>query len=286
MTNTLLDISGNIEPHKAEVLAAVDRAARKLGISYFVVGGAARDFILLNGYGIQTPRVTLDVDIGVSVSSWEEFKRLIEILLSAENFKTTDIEYRFVSPTLQKTKVDILPFGVIEGKERTIHWQHDNREMTMEGFREAYHAAIEVKIISTPSVIVKMVSLAGLALLKLISWNEKPNERDRDAKDFKAIMYHYHEVHHLEYLYNLHGDITSGDDFELTWARVLGRDIKTIAGPEIQNHLIEILNRECDQMGQLRFIQQMRTTSSFQDTDIPRDLDMLKAACKGFTDKR
>jgi predicted nucleotidyltransferase len=286
MNDTLLDISGKIEPHKAAVLAAVDRAARKLGISFFVVGGAARDFILQNGYGIRTPRVTLDVDIGVSVSSWDEFKRLIETLLSVENFKKTEIEHRFKSPTPQETKVDILPFGTIEGIKRTIQWRQDNNEMNMSGFIEAYQAAVNVKISSNPSLVVKMAALAGLALLKLISWNDKPHERDRDAKDFKTIMYHYLEAHPKEYLYDVHLNIASDGDYDLISARVLGRDIKTITGPDMYPQIIEILNRGSDQNGSLHFVQQMQTTSSFQQTTFLRDIEMLKAVFKGVTDIR
>jgi predicted nucleotidyltransferase len=283
MNDTLLDISRKIEPHKAQILAAIDNAARALGISFFVVGGAARDFILQNGFGIRTPRVTLDIDVGISVSSWNEFNALVEQLVSVESFKKTGIEHRFISPTPQETKVDILPFGRIEDKNRNIQWRQDNKEMDMSGFIEAYKAAVSVKISSNPPVVVKMVSLAGLALLKLISWNNKPNERDRDAKDFRVIMYYYHEAYPKD-LYKDHSDIASDGDFELFSARVLGRGIKTVAGQKIVLQIIEILNRESDQDGPLNFVQNMQTTSSYEEHAIPRDMEMLKAVCKGLAD--
>lgn len=99
MSDTLLDISKKIEPHKAAILAGVDCTARKLNIPFFVIGASARDFILENGYNISTPRATLDFDIGVSVSSWDQFRQLIEILLADEHYKKTAIEHRFESPT-------------------------------------------------------------------------------------------------------------------------------------------------------------------------------------------
>jgi predicted nucleotidyltransferase len=284
MNNSLLDISKKIESHKAEVLAAVDRAARRIGISFFVVGGAARDFILQNGYEIRTPRVTLDVDIGVGVSSWDEFTRLVNTLLSNENFKPTDLEYRFEASGQPQINVDILPFGTIERERRTIHWRQDNREMNMTGFNEAYGAAVDVKISSTPAIVVKIVSPAGLALLKLISWNEKPNERDRDAKDFRTIMYHYLEAQPEGYLYNVHLDIAAENDYDLISARALGRDINIIGGPGIHSLLVEILNRECDQMGSLNFIQQMRPTLFIQEMTALKDIDMLNAVFRGITD--
>jgi hypothetical protein len=70
MSDTLIDISKKIEPQKAALLAAIDRVATKTGIQFFIVGAAARDFILQTFYGIRPTRATIDVDIGVSVNSW------------------------------------------------------------------------------------------------------------------------------------------------------------------------------------------------------------------------
>ena len=268
------------------MLAAVDRAARRTGTPFFVVGGAARDFILQNGYEIRTPRVTLDVDIGVSVSSWDEFTRLIETLLSDEKFKKTEIEHRFESSTQPPINIDILPFGAIERGKRTIRWRQDNHEMNMTGFNEAYGAAVDVTISSSPSIVVKMVSPAGLALLKLISWNEKPNERDRDAKDFRVIMYHYLDTHPIDYVYTAYPDIAADGDYDLISARALGRDVNSIGGPGIHSLLVEILNRECDQTGSLNLIRQMQTVSFGQEPTFPRDIEMLNGVFRGVTDMR
>jgi predicted nucleotidyltransferase len=283
MNDFSLDISRKIEPQKAEVLAAVNRVAGKNGISFFIAGGAARDFILQSGYGIRTRRVTLDVDIGVRVSSWDEYSKIIEALLFNESFTRTEIEHRYESPPPEKIKVDILPFGKIEMNKRIIRWRRDKKEMNMTGFNEAYEAAINVNILSSPPVIVKMTSLAGLALLKLISWSEQPYMRDRDAKDFKEIMYNYLETYPDDSIYTTHPDI-AGDDYELISARVLGRDIGIIGGSGIQALLIEIVSRECDQAGSLNFILQMQTGSLDRESDIKRDLKMLKTVNNGIID--
>jgi predicted nucleotidyltransferase len=283
MKSTLIDISTKIEPQKAGTLAAIDRVAHKAGIAFFVVGGAARDFILEYFYGIRPTRVTHDIDVAVNVVSWDEFNQLVEKLMAEEHFKKTNIEHRFLAPSQPETMIDILPFGPIEGKNRTIKWKQDNREMNMAGFREAYKVAVMVKISSEPSLSIKTVTLAGLALLKLISWNDNPFERDRDAKDFKIIMYNYCEVCSMECVFNEHVDISSGEDFDLTIARIFGRDIKKIAGQEILPQVIEILDREGNREGNLRFIQKMQASSSPRDS-IPRDIEMLHAVAKGIAD--
>jgi predicted nucleotidyltransferase len=85
-------------------------------------------------------------------------------------------------------------------------------------------------------------------------------------------------------LYEDHLDVASDGDYDLVSARVLGRDIKTVAGPEMYPQIIEILNRESDQDGPLNFIQNMQSKSLYEEPAIPRDIEMLKAVYKGVTD--
>jgi predicted nucleotidyltransferase len=281
MNNFSLDISEKIDPEKAEVLAAVTRAAGKNSIPFFIVGGAARDFILENGYGVRAGRVTLDVDIGIRVASWDEYSKIIETLLSDEQFTETEIEHRYESPSSQSIKVDLLPFGGIETEARTIRWRRDNNEMSMAGFDEAYKSAILVVIKQSPQVQIKMTSLAGLALLKIISWNDNPDERDRDAKDFREIMYNYLESYPAGSLYSVHPDIT-GEDYELTGAQALGRDIKAIGGPGMKHEINEFFVRECNQAGSLKFILQMRSGFLLEEGEVEKDLRMLCSVFIGF----
>ena len=265
-------------------MAAIDRVAHQAGIPFFVVGGAARDFILEYFYGIRPKRVTHDVDVGVNVASWDEFNKLVEKLISEEHFKKTNIEHRFFAPSQPETMIDILPFGPLEKENRIITWKQDSRDMNMAGFREAYKVAGMVKISSDPSLSIKVVTLAGLALLKLISWHDNPDERDRDAKDFRMIMRHYNESCSQEYVFDEHGDISSGEDYELVIARILGRDIKKVAGQGILPLVIKILNRESSQESEFHFVQKMQVPASQGESTIPRDIELLRAVAKGVAD--
>ena len=49
MSNSLLDLSGRIDPSLIEVFDAIAEVASTKGTTYFVVGATARDIIL--GYG-------------------------------------------------------------------------------------------------------------------------------------------------------------------------------------------------------------------------------------------
>jgi predicted nucleotidyltransferase len=260
----------------------VDRTAQKLGFPSIVVGAAVRDFILQFGSNVRPPRATYDIDFGVSVASWDHYLQLFEMLKKDEGYNATEIQHRLRSP--ENVFIDILPFGAIEDSNRKIRWPQGEREMCMAGFSEAYKMAIDVIISSPPPVMIKIVSLAGLALLKLLSWSDNPQERDRDAKDFSFIMFNYLEAQDIGHIYEKHGDL-AGDDYELFSARILGRGLKLVGGPTMLSALMEILKRECDPEGELRFVQSMRTAGFDQEKTIPRSIAMLKAVLQGVEDQ-
>jgi predicted nucleotidyltransferase len=284
MNTILLDISEKIKPHNYAVLTAVYRSTQKLGIEFIVVGAGVRDFILSDGYGISTPVATYDVDIGVYVSSWAEFEKLINLLIADENFIKTNYEHRLVLPSIPGAMLDILPFGAIESPQRIVMWRQTENEMNMTGFSEAFRAAVSIKIASSPLIIVKMLSLAGLALLKLLSWNENPDMRDRDAKDFGLIMKYYLDVQQPDYVHNTHADIASAGDYDSISARCLGRDIAAIAGSEITRKLIDILNKESNVDGNLRFVLQMTQSTIGEEIGYNRICDLLNTVSIGLVD--
>jgi predicted nucleotidyltransferase len=284
MNGTLLDISRKIKPQRAAALLAVGRVARSLGVPCFVVGAAARDSILEDGYDIRTIRATMDVDIAVGVSSWDEYAKLTDALLTDEHFVRTSIEHRFELRLPGRMLVDILPFGAVENVSRNIHWPHEDRDMNMAGFSEASRMTIDVRISSEPPALVKMVSLAGLAMLKIVSWNEAPLARDRDARDFRLLMYKYLETQSIDAVFEAHSDITSVGDYDLISARLLGRDMAVVAGVSLRPAIHDILVRECDPDGRVRFIQQMQSAGADREAAIPRDLSMLSAVLQGVAD--
>jgi predicted nucleotidyltransferase len=85
MNNISFDLSGKIDKQTVEALAMVKRIADFLSIQFFVVGASARDFILKYCYGIEPPRMTRDIDLGVEVASWEQFNQLKEALIATAN---------------------------------------------------------------------------------------------------------------------------------------------------------------------------------------------------------
>lgn len=105
--------------------------------------------------------------------------------------------------------------------------------MSTVGFREAYANAIDVRL--ADDLVVKVASLAGLALLKIVAWSDRRFERD--AQDFGLIMRNYLDAGNRDRLYSEHGDCADllndeNFDYDKASARVLGRDIARILTEE------------------------------------------------------
>ena len=247
MKNILLDLSGKISETSVSILREIEKVSTRLDIPFFVVGATARDIILEHQFDIKTQRATLDIDIGVFISGWDQFETLKNALIRSAKFISSKQEQRLTYN--DNFPVDIIPFGTIEDEDNSITWPPDHEiRMSIAGFQECFQHAVSVKLSSNPELVVKMVSLAGLALLKLISWDDNPERRSKDAPDLLLIMQHYLDAGNLDRFFDEGSDIIEEDsyDYDLASARFLGRDIVNISSPITKAKLIEILEREAN----------------------------------------
>ena len=122
--------------------------------------------------------------------------------------------------------VDLVPFGGMEEASGQIAWPPDfSVVMSTVGFHEAYDNSIEVRI--ADDLIVKVASLAGLALMKIVAWDDRRFERD--AQDLGLIMRHYLDAGNQDRVYTEQGDcfdlLNEEFDYDKASARILGRDL-------------------------------------------------------------
>lgn len=189
MSNILFNISGKIDSSFVNALFEVKKVADSLGISFFVVGATARDFILEHCYNIKSLRMTMDIDLGVEVADWDEFTKLSDNLLATGKFSKNKDKQRFLFGSV---RIDIVPFGNIAGKDKKISWPPEHEIfMSLLGFKEAYENSITVRLSSEPELDMKLPTLSGLALMKIVSWNERYPEGKKDAEDLLFIMNNY-----------------------------------------------------------------------------------------------
>jgi predicted nucleotidyltransferase len=105
MNENLLDLSGKIDELTVSIYETIAKVADPAGIKYFIIGASARDMILKHGYGIHTIRATLDIDIGIQVSSWDDYKKLSSDLIEAGKFTKSKEPHRFL---FNNTRIDLI----------------------------------------------------------------------------------------------------------------------------------------------------------------------------------
>jgi predicted nucleotidyltransferase len=286
MTNIFLNLSGKIEKPVVDALQILKKVADSLGVNFFVVGASARDFILRHQYGIEPRRKTGDIDLGVEVASWEQFKTLFEELISTGQFSPASERQRLRCGIVL---IDILPFGPITDEDKQISWPPEHEIiMRVAGFEEAYKHSITVRLASDPNLDVKLASLPGLAIMKLVSWKEKYPDRKRDAEDLLLIMNKYEEAGNFERLYGEDLSLLQEEGFDTTLAgtRLLGRDMARISNPRTFLIVKEILDDETKERSQYKLISGMMREAGMSDTGFDRILAQLTKLREGFIEVR
>jgi len=89
MTVILHNLIGKIDENTVAILTEIDTIARELKLAFFIVGATARDILLQHAHGIHPTRATLDIDIGVFVSDWDQFQILKKALVRTGKFSST-----------------------------------------------------------------------------------------------------------------------------------------------------------------------------------------------------
>ncbi len=286
MKSILIDLSGKINETSVSILREIQEVSTRMNIPFFVVGATARDIILEHQFDIKPKRATIDIDIGVLIAGWDQFETLKDELIRSARFSPSKQTQRLIYN--DNFPLDIIPFGAIEDENGSISWPPDHEiRMNIAGFQECFQHAVSVKLSSNPELIVKMVSLAGLALLKLISWDDNPERRRKDAPDLLLIMRHYLDAGNLDRLFDEGSDIIEADsyDYDLASARFLGRDIANISSPATKAKLIEILEREANSKQVHKIALNVIQSDCYRSESYKRVVEHFNALLEGLVEQ-
>jgi predicted nucleotidyltransferase len=277
-----LDISNKLPSDLVAVFEALLRTAQREGIVLYVVGATARDLLMDYAFGMKSPRLSVDIDVAIRVRDWVDYLGFVGALAIANEMSPTGVAYRYRGRT--GTIVDILPFGPIAGPDGQVTVRSAQDVIfSVLGFEEAFNASTPVIISRNPDLEILVCSVAGLAMLKLLSWNEAFPGRPKDAEDFIFLVEHYFDAGNDLRLMTEAPELLEGPrvDYELAGARLLGRDIGRIAGPAIRRKVVEILTREAKPRGQLALATNVaRRRISYEET-VDKVLEMLRAVLAG-----
>jgi predicted nucleotidyltransferase len=282
----LVDISNKLPVHFVALFRPLLEAAQARNTPLFVVGATARDMILRYAHGLESPCTTIDIDVAIQVSEWDQFDRFVKALVDTGEFRSTNLGYRFVCANGET--LDVLPFGPIAGAKSTVAFPKAlDFVLSVVGLEEAFNASIKVILSRSPHLELQSCSPAGLAMLKLISWDHGFPGRAKDAEDFCFVAEHYIDAGNDIRLHTDASDLMQGVPIklELAGAQLLGRDIARIAGTTLRDRAITILARETDPEGPLALISDALRRRVSWEEQFDETLVLLRGVLEGLMDK-
>ncbi len=276
MNKISYDLSGMIESTSISALLEIKKIADGLTVDFFIVGATARDILMEHLYKVKAPRMTRDIDIAVCVASWEEYEALTDALLATGGFlkATRDLRYDF-----KGTLIDIIPFGEMFGRDNMIRCpsNHETIINTL-GFIDVYSHSMTLRLNSEPALDLKLPTIPGLVIMKLLAWNDAHPNRQKDAEDIYFIMRNYQHAGIEDRLYGEEESmlLEEGFDNELAGIRLLGRDMARISSSDTSKVVLEILVRETEEESPFKLAAQMTYSNHDGADDILAFLEKLK----------
>jgi len=234
-----------------ETLSALERGFERFGIDYYLVGAVSRNAWLSGIHNVTPRRTTADVDFAVLINNTGVYEQLKQYLIETEGFQPYH-DNAFVLIWKDGTEIDLLPFGAIEDEDRkvTVHGT-GYTSVHVDGFNEVYQQGLpELELDAHHHF--KFASLAGIVLLKLIAWDDRPEVRGDDIKDISEILDYFFDINQ-EQIWEHHADLFTvepatddgRDGLLLIAAKVLGKELKEIASrtPALYARLTGIISR-------------------------------------------
>jgi predicted nucleotidyltransferase len=171
-----------------ETLQALAECYSQINSELYVVGAAARDLAFRLLQISNAPRRTLDLDVAVLLSDWQQFETLTGILLDRHFVKGKE-KQRFVYKAENGHpgyEVDVVPFGALADNEYIAWPPEGSPVMSVRCFDDVMRMADKVVVEDMFSF--RMASLSGQFLIKLDAWQDRHLKTKKDAMDMVYIL--------------------------------------------------------------------------------------------------
>ena len=252
MSLRLIRADRPVDPITIEILREVAAAAEAEGIDHMLVGATARDVLLTHVFGLEVRRATHDVDFAVAVKDWDQFEALRAALLARKTFKDGGRAKQRLYFKGEKGEydyhIDLVPFGGISEGSNEIAWPPDLKTiMNVAGYEDVLAATESVEFF--PGFVQKVVSIAGLAILKIVAWSDRGRDDPKDAQDLIFIMDSYSVAGNFDRVYEENGVIEAGNyDPDIAGVYLLGLDMRRVASENTLDVLKQIIERDFDRL--------------------------------------
>lgn len=204
-------------PYFKEVFDRIDLVMVQFKIPYYLIGATALALQLLNK-GIKPSRGTRDIDFAIMISSIKDFENIVKEL-EKQGFSKVQAPWTLYHSEFNVV-IDLLPFGEVNQKF-TINFNERVADLHLLGFKEVLENPDEIAIDEN---LVKVPTLPGMIILKLVAWSDRPEDRGNDLYDILRIIENYFHYNYNEILEE-HYDTFPEDGFDQLKiaSRVLGR---------------------------------------------------------------
>jgi hypothetical protein len=128
-------------------------------------------------------RGTADLDLTLAISL-EEF--LDERLIPGWR-RDRWMEHRWYAPSGEI--VDIIPAGSDLLRKGAVEWPRTGHRMSLLGLRLAFERGVPVAV--APDLSIKVAPVPVLTVLKIVAYEDRPTERERDLADLAYILTEY-----------------------------------------------------------------------------------------------
>lgn len=267
-----------------EIAREINTVGKALGLELLLVGAQAKVILLENIHGLNPGRATGDIDFAFAIESWDQFNQIKQSLIATGKFKELPkvkqrlvyqsglIEHGFV--------VDIIPFGAVQDENNMITWPPEmDVVMSVSGYQEALESALLVEL--NADLAIKVVSLAGLAILKIFAWSERGTVTDnKDAVDLLTLLRTYHQADNADRIYEIpEPEVLEAINYnpELMGAWLLGYDVAAIADQSTIDAIAELINSKKENL-----IMQMAKSLLGNENAIDAAVALLNSFTKGF----
>lgn len=258
-------------------LEEISTACKALEINFFIVGAVARNIWLTTND--ESPSGTKDVDFGVFVPDVSTYNKLKKSLVEGYDY-TQSRENGFCLFTPEGIQVDLLPFGEIEEDKEVVIEGVGLTSIQLDGFKEVFEkGTVEVAI---GEEIYKSCSIAGIVILKMIAYDDRPDRRLKDIEDIDSICHNYPTLED-DHIWLKHNDLYDSEleHFEIGMI-VLGREMKMLMTDNeiLRNRIIQIIDKAIELDSNV--IKHMIKNPSEETIDMKRSV--LEHIKRGLTD--
>ena len=206
-------------------------------------------------------RATKDVDLAVYVFSNNQYDELIAYLTNEYKFaQIENAPFRLKTPFA--FTIDLIPFGIESIDEKVEFEEGWDRPAYINGFKEIAQKATVEAVDKETGLQFKVASLPAIVLLKLIAYDDRPENRPQDPGDIREIIQYFFDIEDTV-IYKNHNDLFEQDlPLHEYAAIVIGREIKDILdlNERLRDRLLAILSLE--HRTQQRMIEAMANTET------------------------